>query len=374
MSSTQELSALLHTLYAAPTQPELWHVFLQDLCAALNLAGAAILHQNLERGEYNAEYAFGVAADGAPMYQRYYGTIDEWRPRFLEKAEGEFVVGDDLCGLEKLKTTEFYNDFLVKHDLRLYGAVATVKRPKQVELVTLYQSWKSKPPGSHTEDLIALMVPHIRRALQLRRSFVDLRARSASFESALNLLQTGIVFLDGNGNVVLMNARAEGLVRVGAFQLRANRLAVPVRGETARLEALIRAVIGKEKGKEMGPGGSMMISRSQSRPLTLIVASLGALSGRIAPRASIVLFIYDPEQRVQLPLDLLKDGYHLTVAEARLALILAEGHSLKDAAEMNGVTFNTARAQLRSVFGKTGVRRQAELIRLLLGSSASIRV
>jgi DNA-binding CsgD family transcriptional regulator len=41
---------------------------------------------------------------------------------------------------------------------------------------------------------------------------------------------------------------------------------------------------------------------------------------------------------------------------------------------MNGVTFNTARAQLRSVFGKTGVRRQAELIRLLLGSSASIRV
>jgi hypothetical protein len=77
--STTELSDLLQTLYAAPTQPELWHDFLREFSKALNLTGAAILHQDLERGEYNAEYAFGVAAEGAPTYQRYYGKLDAWR-------------------------------------------------------------------------------------------------------------------------------------------------------------------------------------------------------------------------------------------------------------------------------------------------------
>jgi DNA-binding CsgD family transcriptional regulator len=271
-----------------------------------------------------------------------------------------------------LKTTEFYNDFLIEHDLRLYGAVATVKRPKQVELVTLYQSWKGKALGKDAKGTIALMVPHIRRALQLRRSFVDLRAHNKSLELSLDLVPAGIVFLNDKGSVLLMNRSARHLVSGGDLLLRAGRLCASTRSETTRLEALIGSVIGKPNGKGNVAGGSMLISRNQSRPLTLIVASLSNLSNQIAPRASAIAFIYDPEKQIQLPFDLLRQAYHLTPAEARLALSMVEGHSLKFAAEMIGVTFNTARSQLKSIFAKTGVRRQGELIRLLLGSSVSV--
>lgn len=44
--------------------------------------------------------------------------------------------------------------------------------------------------------------------------------------------------------------------------------------------------------------------------------------------------------------------------------------SLEEAAEALGIKPNTARAHLRSIFSKTGVRRQTELVRLFLNSVA----
>jgi DNA-binding CsgD family transcriptional regulator len=49
-------------------------------------------------------------------------------------------------------------------------------------------------------------------------------------------------------------------------------------------------------------------------------------------------------------------------------MVLLEGHSLKGAAELCGVTLNTAKSQLKGVFAKTQVQRQAELIRVLLNT------
>ncbi|MEW5683728.1 MAG: alpha/beta fold hydrolase [Pseudomonadota bacterium] len=55
----------------------------------------------------------------------------------------------------------------------------------------------------------------------------------------------------------------------------------------------------------------------------------------------------------------------LTPAEARLVAALGDADGLKDAARRIGVSVNTARNQLASVFEKLGVRRQADLARLV---------
>jgi DNA-binding CsgD family transcriptional regulator len=62
---------------------------------------------------------------------------------------------------------------------------------------------------------------------------------------------------------------------------------------------------------------------------------------------------------------LFQKSFDLTRAEARLAVHLMAGASLTEAAEKFGVTHNTVRSQLKAVFEKTHVRRQADLVRLL---------
>ena len=55
----------------------------------------------------------------------------------------------------------------------------------------------------------------------------------------------------------------------------------------------------------------------------------------------------------------------LTVAEARLARLLASGDTLEVVAQKLCVKLTTARSQLAAIFSKTGIRRQAKLVAIL---------
>ena len=67
-----------------------------------------------------------------------------------------------------------------------------------------------------------------------------------------------------------------------------------------------------------------------------------------------------------------KQLFNLTPAETALAMELTNGLSLEEAAEALNIRRNTARAHLRSIFSKTGVRRQTELVRIMLNSVAAL--
>lgn len=57
--------------------------------------------------------------------------------------------------------------------------------------------------------------------------------------------------------------------------------------------------------------------------------------------------------------------YGFTEAETRLVQRLLAAESLQDAARVLGITYETARTRLKSIFRKTKTRRQAELVLLL---------
>ena len=57
--------------------------------------------------------------------------------------------------------------------------------------------------------------------------------------------------------------------------------------------------------------------------------------------------------------------WRLTATEARLAMHLADGGSIAGYAEIFQVTEGTVRSQLKAIFAKTGVNRQAALAALI---------
>src|SRR5262245_23608980 len=62
------------------------------------------------------------------------------------------------------------------------------------------------------------------------------------------------------------------------------------------------------------------------------------------------------------PIELLRCHFGLTPAEARLALHLAAGETLRSAEAKLSIRYETARTHLKSIFQKTGTCRQAELV------------
>ena len=59
---------------------------------------------------------------------------------------------------------------------------------------------------------------------------------------------------------------------------------------------------------------------------------------------------------------LLHRYFGLTPSEARLALHLVRGETLRSAAAKLHISYETARTQLKHIFSKTGTCRQAELV------------
>jgi DNA-binding CsgD family transcriptional regulator len=98
------------------------------------------------------------------------------------------------------------------------------------------------------------------------------------------------------------------------------------------------------------------------RPLVLRVVPLrrhrAEWSGRIALLGEVPAPLHGLEP--------LAAAFRLSPAETRLWAALAAGRRLTDFADESGISVNTARVQLRALFAKTGVHRQAELLRLAL--------
>src|SRR5262245_47105894 len=72
-------------------------------------------------------------------------------------------------------------------------------------------------------------------------------------------------------------------------------------------------------------------------------------------------------------IDLLRCRFGLTPAEARLALQLVAGEALRSAAVKLGISYETARTELKNIFNKTGTCRQAELVIVLVTALPRLR-
>ncbi len=72
--------------------------------------------------------------------------------------------------------------------------------------------------------------------------------------------------------------------------------------------------------------------------------------------------------------NVLRGAFGLTDAELAVTRLIAEGHSVADAAEMRGASITTVRAQIRAIYGKTGSESLNELVRMVMGASPKAKV
>jgi DNA-binding CsgD family transcriptional regulator len=82
--------------------------------------------------------------------------------------------------------------------------------------------------------------------------------------------------------------------------------------------------------------------------------------------AKVAVFLSDPNLQQPISIDNLVSVYSLTPSEAQVSISIANGHSIDEIAKQSHHSAHTIRSQLKSVFRKTGVSRQSELIKLLL--------
>ena len=111
------------------------------------------------------------------------------------------------------------------------------------------------------------------------------------------------------------------------------------------------------------------LPRRMGRPLAARVSPVfepePALMSTLKRRTVVLVKLIDLDERAHLAGSCLRELFDLTPAEARLAVALVGGQSLKEMAVSFGVADGTVRGQIKSIFMKTETSGQPELIALL---------
>jgi DNA-binding CsgD family transcriptional regulator len=220
--------------------------------------------------------------------------------------------------------------------------------------------------------LFAVLAQHLVRAVALQRR-LHLTIANESALAGLDELQQGFLLVDGEARLLFANrvAQAQLDARDG-MRLEAGALSAPDADAARTLRGLIASCAG-EANVATDCGGDIVLRRGAPRlPLDVLVTpmqpetAMASIPWTFPQRAVAIVLVSDPETEMQARVESLRHRFGFTPAEATFALEIIKGDGRQATADRLGITVGTARSHLSKIFDKTGVRHQAELVRLLL--------
>jgi DNA-binding CsgD family transcriptional regulator len=252
-------------------------------------------------------------------------------------------------------------DLHVRHDLPWWAAVGFVVNGHTWALSLLRNS-RQNPFDRREQKRLAQLAPHFRRVIGFSEK-IALAGAQTSLKT-LEHLGAPAMFLDQRGAVKLLNPAAEALLGPD-LRLYQGRLEAAHPQSERNLRSLIGSVVQKGVSRATHVAGPVLVYRSEKRPLLIQAMPVSGLVADVFQTMSALLLFTDLDARPVPPERALREAFALTQAEARLASRLGGGEGIDDAINALGIGKETARTQLKAIFAKTGVSRQAELVALL---------
>lgn len=193
--------------------------------------------------------------------------------------------------------------------------------------------------------------------------------------SVFDHLRIGAIVVDRQAKVIFANRTGADLLAAGdGLAMAADGAChAPTSEETEKLHGLIRQTLDSGRPAAGRTDSVLPLGRRSSpRPLA-VVAFLYGRDGTGDPGEErlAVLLVHDPDN-IEGPTEAdISNLLGLSASEARLAKRLADGEPLEDASHALGLTFESGRTYLKRIFQKTGAKRQADLVRMILTSTLS---
>jgi DNA-binding CsgD family transcriptional regulator len=291
-------------------------------------------------------------------------TTDLWQhseraPFMIEKLPATFI-----CDADYLTPEQFEYDSVTRslRSLGLGWQLGTAIPMPERSMVN-FTFERDLEDGRHSGAQLALLNglrPHLARAGLLAARLGLERAQNAV--ATLEALGLPAFVLGTTGSVLAVNALGDALSSV---LLPAAHGGLAIADVAAN--SLLQQAVGSNDHTSHGLVRSIPLKPTADRlPMIVHLLPLRGAANDIFSRAALLLVVTTVSMTDKLPDNLVLDAlFDLSPAEARLALALASGSTLKQAAADSGIRLSTARSYLENVFRKTGTHQQSQLVALL---------
>lgn len=366
------VEALLGNLYDAVLEPTGFQVFIDAMVPCFQLKAVTMIIRNIKTEEMRGLWLSGIGVEWVNSYALEYGSEDMLAAHIRDAPIAHFYASNlDLQGPATFSDTRFYKEWIVPQGIA-YAAGAIILQEGNWLTQLILQRGPNDPEFSRRDiESFNALVPHIQRAIQIRQRMADLEVTRNFLVGGLDVLAMPTFLFDEFGKVAHSNESALFLLKGSKdLSLVNGHLQCNDDPTNRKLGTELANALRASRGEGSVLNNAVLLQRTNQLPLMLMVAPLKLSGGDKRTHGGALLFAFEPEKTPTVTVGLVKQLFELTEAEASLAVALCGGSSLEDVACDRGTSINTIKSQLKSVFIKTGTRRQSELVSLILASPA----
>lgn len=371
-NETSEILELVGKLHEGVVDPDMWTSGLDCVC---KLAGTSILlfgivnksRRNFDEivGHRMRSESFALIA--GPLANQ----IDNpWLATLPDQLLRTPSTLEQLVDRQALEQTRLWTEVILPFGVSSSAGAVLERQPEATEIVTMAR-FHPEPPFRRAElKTFGAILPHLARAWRVKRALTEWEARAGTLKFILDRLERAVVVAGPDGQVRFANRAADRLLSRGdGIDASRGRIRAARSNYDGALHALIHSAAQTAVGAGAAAVDAVSIPTAEGRQLAIVAEPLSpAHSDSLghSSEAAALLFIGDSEASSNPSVERLRIVYGLTAAEARLASLVTQGQDIAGSARLLGVSRNTVKYHLKTIFDKVGVTRQTQLVRRVL--------
>lgn len=367
----QGLTQLIGDIYDAALNSSRWVAVLAKITKFVGGQAAGLLSKDSVSKSGNIHYQVGLDPCFVQLYSETYWKFDPVASLF-DYEVGQIVSIPELVSYEEFCGGRFYREWAKPQGWIDAANAVLEKTPTTCAYLSVIRSEAAGMVDDKMRRRMELIAPHVGRAVRTGKVISLRQAEAATFADILDGLSPAIFLVDIDGQIIHANAASRLLLEKGDFLRSVNgRLtATDTQADRALRDAFVAASETAGKGSALpipdGTGGN----RYMAHVLPLTVGErrkAGMASGVVA-----AIFVRKVEFETVPPSEIIGKTYNLTPTELRVLLAIVNVGGVRQAAGDLGVADTTVKTHLARLFEKTGVSRQADLVKLVAGYSCML--
>jgi DNA-binding CsgD family transcriptional regulator len=368
MDEIELISYLIGDIYDAALDRGLWQSALQKTCEFVRGQTAMLVAASSVQIHFYAQW--GHEPRFIESWQRTYQRINPAQVPVMALKVGEIKTVGEFMPYEEWLASRFYREWIAPQGLGdgMYGVFE--KSATSHAGVALIRSARDGPIDDEAKRRFGLLYPHFRRAVTVGR-IIDLhKLEAAAFADSLDGLAAAMLLVDASGNLVHANKSGHAMLEAGdVIRVTATRLnAVDQQADRVLRDIFAAAEKGDGAISTMGIDVPL-VSRDGERYVAhvLPLTSGARRKAGLAYNAAAAVFVHKAELELPHPLETIANVFKLTSAEMRVLMMIVQLGGVREVAPVLGIGEPTVKTHLQRVFEKTGVSRQADLVKLVAG-------
>ncbi len=372
--SLELMSDLIGRIYDCALDPARWPDVLADINRRIGFLQATLTLQAMPSGTVLLSVASGIPDDWL-MRSTAYGpeVIEGWggaaRIGAIPVEEPALLSDMNPSLFDGSGRNAFYDEWYRPQGLLDTAAVVLTRDPHSLATISLTRHRNQGMIGLPEVEAVRLLAPHLRRAVTISQ-LLDVRAvAAATFESVIDRAGTPILVTDGQLNLLHANGAAQALLEARDPLVQSGqRLATVMPAATQGLAlAVAQAAEDEAAIGRRGLAIPLLADDGTARALHVLPLRGGVLRPGLVNRAVAAIFVSSSAPETAEAGALVAQLFGLSAAEARVFDLIAQGLTPAEAAGRLGIGVSTVRTHLLHIFDKTGLRRQADLVRMAAG-------